>query len=153
MRLVRRVYACRGAGVGGVLHTPPDALPTLAVAARRENELKTEWLRELDGAGSSERVLHVVEEFIESRSDVYWSGVPADLRRPRIASDIDLQKWHHALVQAISRMPSPGSPMQELAVFSLRAAVRLHQIRLKERSGSDDDGGMKAAPPKTRLVR
>ena len=128
-------------------------MTTLAVAAAREGELKTEWFKELDGAGSPERVLHVVQEFIESRSDVYWSGVPPELRRPRIATDLDLQKWHHALVQAISRMPSPGSPMQELAVFSLRAAVRLHQIRLKERSGSDNDGGLKAAPPKTRLVR
>ena len=126
-------------------------MPTLANAAAREKELKTEWLKELDDAGSSERVLQVVEEFIESRSDVYWSGVPPELRRPRIGSDIELQKWHHALVQAISRMPSPGSPMQELAVFSLRAAVRLHQIRLRDRVGSDGEGGLKAAPPRKRL--
>ena len=101
----------------------------------------------LDAAGSVEAVLQTVEEFLESRSDVYGSGVPAELRRPAIDSEASLQKWHHALVQAIARMSSPGSPMQELAVFSLRAAVRLHQLRLKEHErASDDDGGLVGAP-------
>jgi hypothetical protein len=101
----------------------------------------------LDAAGSVEAVLQAVEEFIESRSDVYWSGVPAELRRPAIDSEAGLQKWHHALVQAISRMSSPGSPMQELAVLSLRAAVRLHQLRLRDQErASEDDGGRQGAP-------
>ena len=108
----------------------------------------------LDAAGSVEAVLQTVEEFVESRSDVYWSGVPADLRRPLIDSEAGLQKWHHALVQAISRMSSPGSPMQELAVFSLRAAVRLHQLRLRHQElASDDDGGLQGAPLKGKLWR
>ena len=87
-----------------------------------------------------------MEEFIESRSDVYWSGVPGELRRPTIASDVQLQQWHHALIQAISRMSTPGSPMQELAVLSLRAAVRVHQIRLdKARPESEGNGGVKTS--------
>lgn len=93
----------------------------------------------------------MIEDFIESRSDVYWSGVPEGLRRPAIATELQLQQWHHAIVQAISAMPSTGSPMQELAVLSLRAAVRLHQIRLHEDSpstttSSGGDGGVKASP-------
>ena len=93
-----------------------------------------------------EDVLQVVEEFIENRSDVYWAGVPEPLRRPSSSSEAHLHDWHHALVQAISKMPSPGSPMQELAVFSLRAAVRVHQIRLKEgKDPSSNDGGVRAA--------
>ena len=100
----------------------------------------------LDAAGSIEAVLQTVEEFVESRSDVYWSGVPAELRRPVIDSAASLQRWHHALVQAIAHMSSPGSPMQELAVVSLRAAVRLHQLRLREQErASDDDGGLQGA--------
>jgi hypothetical protein len=91
-------------------------------------------------------VIHVVEDFVESRSDVYWTGVPEDLRRPAIANDAQLQQWHHALVQAISRMPSPGSPMQELAVFSLRAAVRIHQIRLREDRTRPSNEGFDAKP-------
>ena len=45
----------------------------------------------------------------------------------------------------------PGEPvtMQELAVFSLRAAVRLHQIRLREQPGeSSNDGVSGAAAPR-----
>ena len=99
-------------------------------------------------------MIEVVEDFSASRSDVYWSGVPEALRRPRIATDAQLEQWHHALVQAISKMPSPGSPMQELAVLSLRAAVRMHQIRLgKERPQSSNDGGLQAARVTTRLVK
>ena len=92
----------------------------------------------------------MVQEFVESRSDVYWSGVPPALRRPSITGDVALQQRHHGLVQAISRMPSPGSPMQELAVFSLQAAVRLHQIRLREKAGNDGPSGLKAASGKLR---
>jgi hypothetical protein len=120
----------------------------------RGGKLKNDWFRAVDAASSIEEVLQAVEEFVESRSDIYWSGVPADLRRPQIDSPASLQKWHHALVQAIARMSSPGSPMQELAVFSLRAAVRLHQLRLKEQpQAPDDDGGWQAAPmPGTRRL-
>ena len=108
--------------------------------------LKRDWFTELDAANSTDAVLRVVAEFIESRSDVYWSGVPEALRRPTIATSIQLQQWHHALIQAISKMPTPGSPMQELAVLSLRAAVRLHQIRLdKDRPGAEGNGGVHAA--------
>jgi hypothetical protein len=91
-------------------------------------------------------VIEIVEEFVGSRSDIYWTGVPEGLRRPAIADEARLQQWHHSLVQAISKMPSPGSPMQELAVFSLRAAVRIHQIRLREdRAGPSNEGGFEAA--------
>jgi hypothetical protein len=91
-------------------------------------------------------VIELVEEFVESRSDIYWTGVPEGLRRPAIADEAQLQQWHHSLVQAISKMPSPGSPMQELAVFSLRSAVRIHQIRLREdRSRPSNEVGFDAA--------
>ena len=103
-----------------------------------------DWLKALDAATMNEQVIKVVQDFVESRSDVYWTGVPEALRRPEIASEQQLQQWHHALVQAISKMPSPGSPMQELAVFSLRAAVRIHQIRLREDRSSSNDSGLKA---------
>lgn len=97
----------------------------------------------------------MVEEFVAARSDVYWCGVPEALRRPAITTEHQLQQWHHALVQAISAMPTPGSPMQELAVFSLRAAVRLHQIRLKEHvAPSPGEGSLGAAPaPRERFRR
>ena len=103
----------------------------------------------LDAATTSEQVIQVVEEFLESRSVIYWTGVPEALRRPAIADESQLQQWHHALVKAISNMPSPGSPMQELAVFSLRAAVRMHQIRLREgRDSPSNEGGFDAAGSK-----
>ena len=74
----------------------------------------------------------------------------ADVVDPRlllaggVEGEAQVERWHHALVQAISRMPSPGSPMQELAVFSLRAAVRFHQIRLREDRSPSNDGGLEA---------
>ena len=109
--------------------------------------LNTDWLKGLDAATTIEQAIQVVEDFVESRSDVYWAGVPEALRRPRIANEAQLQQWHHALVQAISMMPSPGSPMQELAVFSLRAAVRIHQIHLREeRAKPSNEGGFDASP-------
>ena len=97
-------------------------------------------MKALDLADTVEAVLEVVDEFVASRSDVYWSGIPAELRNPKLGSEHELQQWHHALVQAISRMASPGTPMQELAVFSLRSAVRIHQINLRSepRSPSND---------------
>ena len=113
--------------------------------------MKKDWLAALDAATTTEEVLHVVEDFAGSRSDVYWTGVPAELRRPAIADEAQLQQWHHALVQAISKMPSPGSPMQELAVFSLRAAVRIHQIRLRETPSNE--GGFDAAGTPTHTLR
>lgn len=108
----------------------------------------------LDSARTLEEVLEAVEEFLASRSDVYWAGVPEALREPRVASEQQLQQWHHALIQAISKMPSPGTPMQELAVFSLRAAVRIHQIRLKEDPGapSNDREFSAAAAPRRRVT-
>jgi hypothetical protein len=36
-------------------------------------------------------------------------------------------------------MPSPGTPMQELCVISLRASVRVHQIRLREEPGGSSN--------------
>jgi hypothetical protein len=120
----------------------------LAHSPRRNRTLKTDWLKALDSAETLGEVIRVVEEFIESRSDVYWTGVPEGLQRPSIANEPQLQQWHHALVQAISKMPSPGSPMQELAVFTLRAAVRLHQIRLQDdKSSPSNEGGFGAAGP------
>ena len=89
-------------------------------------------MKALDAARSVDEVLEVIEDFLTARSDVYWTGVPGALRNPDLASAERLQQWHHALVQAISQMGSPGTPMQELAVFSLRAAVRIHQLDLKE---------------------
>jgi len=108
-------------------------------------------MKALDSAPTVEAVLEVVEEFVASRSDVYWSGVPAELRNPRLGSAEALQQWHHGLVQAISRMVSPGTPMQELAVFSLRSAVRIHQINLRSDPGaSSNDRDFSTAPHRRR---
>ena len=108
-------------------------------------------MKALDSAPTVEAVLEVVDEFVASRSDVYWSGVPAELRNPKLGSEGGLQQWHHSLVQAISRMTSPGTPMQELAVFSLRSAVRIHQINLRsEPRASSNEGEFSAAPHRWR---
>jgi hypothetical protein len=108
-------------------------------------------MKALDSAHTVDAVLEVVEQFVASRSDVYWSGVPAELRNPDLGSDAGLQQWHHALVQAISRMASPGTPMQELAVFSLRSAVRIHQINLRsEPNASSNDREFSTAPRRRR---
>jgi hypothetical protein len=108
----------------------------------RVANLKKDWLKALDAATTVEQVIELVDDFVESRSDVYWAGVPEALRRPAITTEAQVEQWHHALVQAISKMPSPGSPMQELAVFSLRAAVRFHQIRLREERSPSNDGSL-----------
>ncbi len=108
-------------------------------------------MKALDSALTVDAVLEVVEEFVASRSDVYWSGVPAELRNPELGSKEGLQQWHHALVQAISRMASPGTPMQELAVFSLRSAVRVHQIELRsDPSAPSNDRDFSTAPHRRR---
>jgi hypothetical protein len=113
-----------------------------------------DWARSLDASRTVEEVLESVEEFLASRSDIYWTGVPPDLRSPTIADEHQLQRWHHALVQAISNMPSPGTPMQELAVFSLRAGVRIHQIRLREDpEAPSNDRQFSALPLRPRRVR
>ena len=113
-----------------------------------------DWARALDGALKVEEVLEIAEEFLATRSEIYWTGVPVALRHPTITSEQHLQQWHHALVQAISTMASPGTPMQELAVFSLRAAVRIHQIRLKDDpSTPSNDRQFSAASAGPRLVR
>lgn len=106
------------------------------------------WMKALDEARTVAEVLEIVEEFLARRSDVYWAGVPQPLREPSIASVEDLQAWHHNLVRTISDMASPGTPMQELCVFSLRATVRVHQIGLKEEGppkGSSNDREFSAA--------
>ena len=107
----------------------------------------TDWMKALDAAGTPQALLEAVDDFVSSRSDVYWLGVPQALRSPEIASEEDLKRWHHGLVQAISAMSSPGTPMQELCVFSLRASVRMHQIRLRESpSGGSSNDDYTAAP-------
>ena len=116
------------------------------MAKMRVEEGGMSWLKAIDDARSVEDVLAVLDEFIESRSDVYWMGVPEGMRHPLLRTAEDLQHWHHALVGAIKDMPSPGTPMQELCVISLRAAVRVHQIRLREDpGGSSNDREFKAA--------
>jgi hypothetical protein len=105
------------------------------------------WMKALDGAITPDEVLELVDDFIASRSDVYWTGVPPKLRSPAITGENDLGRWHHDLVRAISDMPSPGTPMQELCVFSLRASVRFHQIRLRQsRGGGSNENEFSAAP-------
>ena len=111
---------------------------------------KRNWLKELDAATTQAEVMEVVDAFIAERSDVYWSGVPEALRTPSIASEAELDRWHHELVKAISSMPSPGTPMQELCVFSLRASVRVHQIRLAQGRGDkpSNEGSFSAGKPR-----
>ena len=117
----------------------------------RSANLGKDWMKALDSAHTVDAVLEVVEEFVASRSDVYWSGVPVELRNPAVGSADGLQHWHHGLVQAISGMASPGTPMQELAVFSLRAAVRIHQINLRsDPRGSSNDREFSTAPQRRR---
>jgi len=73
-------------------------------------------------------------------------GVPEGMRHPLLRTEADLQRWHHGLIRAIKDMPSPGTPMQELCVISLRASVRVHQIRLREEpGGSSNEHEFKAA--------
>jgi hypothetical protein len=104
-------------------------------------------MKALDAATSHSDVMDIVEEFIDGRSDVYWTGVPEKLRAPALATEADLSRWHHDLIRAISAMPSPGTPMQELCVLSLRATVRLHQIRLRQsRGGSSNETEFSASP-------
>jgi len=106
-------------------------------------------MKGLDEAHTVDEVLDAVNEFIAARSDVYWMGVPEDLRAPAIASADDLNRWHHGLIQAIARIVSPGTPMQELCIFSLRASVRVHQILLKEDtrpSSNDREFSARAGP-------
>src|SRR5439155_528000 len=104
----------------------------LAMAKTPQEKGSMNWLNAIDEAGSVEDVLAVLEEFMETRSEIYWMGVPEGMRHPLLRTAADLQQWHHSLVQAIKEMPSPGTPMQELCVVSLRASVRVHQIRLRE---------------------
>jgi hypothetical protein len=137
--------------VGIVLQTRRGPVRKLAAIRRRENDLIKDWMKALDSAHTVDAVLEVVGEFVATRSDVYWSGVPAELRNPELGSEERLQQWHHALVQAISRMVSPGTPMQELAVFSLRSAVRIHQINLRaDPRASSNDREFSTAPYRRR---
>jgi hypothetical protein len=107
----------------------------------------TNWLKALDAASAPREILAIVEDFIASRSDVYWAGVPEALRQPAIDSEEALGRWHHDLVRAITEIASPGTPMQELCVFSLRASVRLHQVHLRQSTGRpSNEGEIKAAP-------
>lgn len=108
-----------------------------------------DWTAVLRRAKEVAEVLEVMDEFLSSRSDVYWQGVPESLRRPVIVSALDLERWHHAVVKALSTDSSPGKPLTELAKISLHAVARIHQIRLKivrpKNEGPDEDG-YSAAP-------
>jgi hypothetical protein len=116
------------------------------MAKTKKEEGSMSWLKAIDEASGIDEVLAVLDEFTDTRSDVYWMGVPDGMRHPLLRTEADLQRWHHGLVQAIKDMPSPGTPMQELCVISLRASVRMHQIRLREEpgSGSSNDREFKA---------
>jgi hypothetical protein len=116
------------------------------MAKTKKEESWMSWLKAIDDARDVEGVLAVVDDFIESRSEVYWLGVPEGMRHPLLRTDEDLQRWHHELIREIKDMASPGTPMQELCIFSLRASVRVHQIRLREEpGGSSNDREFKAA--------
>lgn len=106
-----------------------------------------EWSKALDEARTAVELIEVVEEFLATRPKSYWEGVPEKLRPPVIANDAELERWHQALIKAIGEITSPGTRVQELCVLSLRATVRIHQIRLKRASGgSTNDGEFSAAP-------
>src|SRR4051812_19862574 len=83
-----------------------------AMAKTPQEKGSMNWLQAIDEAAGVDEVLAVVEEFVDTRSEIYWMGVPEGMRQPRLSTDADLQRWHHGLVQAIKEMPSPGTPMQ-----------------------------------------
>jgi len=122
------------------------------MAKTKKEEGWMSWLKAIDEAPGIEDVLAVLDEFIDTRSDVYWMGIPEGMRHPLLRTAVDLQRWHHGLVRTIKDMPSPGTPMQELCVISLRASVRVHQIRLREEPGEapSNDREFKAAGVRSR---
>ena len=99
-----------------------------------------DWAAVLRRANTVAEVIEVMDEFLSSRTDVYWQGIPESLRRPVVSSALDLERWHHALVKVLSETASPGKPLQELARVSLHGVARVQQIRLKIVGDSNDDG-------------
>lgn len=107
-------------------------------------------MKALGAARSAGEVLEVVEDFLAGRSESYWEEIPEALREPALVTEEDLARWHHALVRAIADMESPAPPMKELCALSLRATVRVHQIRLQHTRGGSNETEFSARSPRPR---
>ena len=103
-----------------------------------------DWTGVIRRANTVAEVVDVVDEFTSSLSDDWWKALPEPLRRPVIVAEVDLERWHHALVKHLADTPTPGKPLQELARVSLHAVARVHQIRL--RLDLEEDDPSNAAP-------
>ena len=114
-----------------------------------------DWAAVIRRASTVTEVLEVLDEFTSSLPDAYWNSVPEGLRRPAIAAEADLERWHQALVKHLAETPVPGKPLQELCRVSLHAAARVHQLRLqpdRRDDGSTNDNKFSAGPDSRRCA-
>ena len=115
-----------------------------------------DWTAVIKRANTVAEVLDVVDEFTSSLPDSYWNALPQALQRPVIVAEVDLERWHHALVKQLAETPAPGKPLQELSRVTLHAVARVHQIRLRLDPGEDDspnDGRFSSGPDEGRARR
>lgn len=103
------------------------------------------WIKEVDAARSVEAVLDVVNNYLAERPDEFWFGIPERMQPATVGSEDQLHRWHHDLVQELTRAKSPNIHLQDVCVFSLRASVRIHQINLKEPGRTSNDREFSAA--------
>lgn len=98
------------------------------------------WHKDLAMAGSTSAVLDLVNEYLEQhREDPH---IPTPLRPSEVASTGDVQRWHHALSDAVAGLHKPNLALQDLCVVFVRAAARLAELGREEAANGDSSAAI-----------
>ena len=97
------------------------------------------WLRAVNDANSLDALLALVNEYVLSYPEAYWSWIPRDARPRLVATVHELHDWHQRLASQLGAAESPNIRLQDLAVFFLQASARAIELDKARDSCNQDD--------------
>jgi len=104
------------------------------------------WLKSLSEVSTLQALLALVNEYLLSHPEEYWSWIPRD-SRPRLVATIgELHAWHHKLASEVGAATNPNIYMQDVCVFFVRAAARAVELEQSSQRGKlANDGSFEAS--------
>jgi hypothetical protein len=86
------------------------------------------WHKAVIDAATHDALLRVVNEYLLSYPEEYWSWIPREARPKLVATTAELQQHHRRLSELLAVTTSPNIRLQDLAVFFLQASARAIEL-------------------------
>jgi hypothetical protein len=90
------------------------------------------WHKELQEVATVGGLLELVNDYILDQPQDHWDWIPESSHHGLVASEQELQAWHHQVTMDLVKAEAPNIRLQDLAVFLLRASARAHEIARME---------------------